>query len=196
MPTAGGWASFRRETSWPSSRRVDPGPFGPGHFARAIRPAVPGLGAARHLCPTCRPALRCGRQRQMPRGAPNGRGAAMNEQTKFDKGMGLLRIVLGAGFLYAGLEKVLQLGGGGPFNVAGFLKGATAGAIPGSTATQGVNPTHGFWVSLAANTDAVSAINFLVQFGEIAIGVALILGLATRFAGICGVVMMVLFYIA
>jgi len=120
----------------------------------------------------------------------------MNEQTKFDKGMGLLRITLGAGFLYAGLEKVLQLGGGGPFNVAGFLKGATAGAIPGSTATQVVNPTHGFWVSLAANADAVSAINFLVQFGEIAIGVALILGLATRFAGICGVVMMALFFVA
>lgn len=120
----------------------------------------------------------------------------MNEQTKFDKGMGLLRIVLGAGFLYAGLEKVLQFSGGGPFNAAGFLKGATAGALPGSAATQVVNPTHGFWVSLAGNTDAVSAINFLVQFGEIAIGVALILGLATRFAGICGVVMMVLFYIA
>ena len=105
-----------------------------------------------------------------------------NETTRFEKAVGILRITLGAGFLYAGLEKVLQLGGSGPFNAGGFLKGATGGAIPGSTATQIVNPTHGFWVSLAANTDAVSAINFLVQFGELAIGVALILG----FALLCG----------
>jgi thiosulfate dehydrogenase (quinone) large subunit len=119
-----------------------------------------------------------------------------NDTTRFEKAVGILRITLGAGFLYAGLEKVLQLGGSGPFNAAGFLKGATAGAIPGSTATQIVNPTHGFWVSLAGNTDAVSAINFLVQFGELAIGVALIVGFATRFAGIAAVAMMALFYVA
>jgi thiosulfate dehydrogenase (quinone) large subunit len=120
----------------------------------------------------------------------------MNETTKFDKAVAVARIALGAGFLYAGLEKVLQFGGAAPFTAAGFLKGATAGALPGSAAGTVVNPTHDFWVSLAGNTGAVSAINFLVQFGEIAIGVALILGLATRFAGICGVVMMALFYVA
>ncbi|HVA87959.1 MAG TPA: TQO small subunit DoxD [Candidatus Saccharimonadales bacterium] len=119
-----------------------------------------------------------------------------SEVTRFEKGVGLLRITLGAGFLYAGLEKVLRLGGGGPFNAAGFLKFATGGALPGSDPKAIVNPTRDFWVSLAGNADALSAINFLVQFGEIAIGVALILGLATRFAGICGVVMMAAFYIA
>jgi hypothetical protein len=39
-------------------------------------------------------------------------------------------------------------------------------------------------------------INFMVVFGEIAIGTALILGLATRFAGMAGVLMMALFYVA
>ena len=34
------------------------------------------------------------------------------------------------------------------------------------------------------------------RVGEIAIGLALILGLATRFAGVAGVVMMALFYVA
>ena len=119
-----------------------------------------------------------------------------NETTRFEKAVGLLRITLGAGFLYAGLEKVLQLGGIGPFNAGGFLKGATTGAIPGSAAGAIVNPTHGFWVSIAGNADAVTAINFLVQFGELAIGMALILGFATRFAGISAVAMMGLFYVA
>lgn len=107
-----------------------------------------------------------------------------------------LRIVLGLGFLYAGLEKVLDFAGTGPFNAAGFLGHATGGALPGSAATAIVNPTHDFWVSLAGNAQAVSAINFLVQAGELAIGLALILGLATRFAGIAGALMMGLFYVA
>jgi thiosulfate dehydrogenase [quinone] large subunit len=107
-----------------------------------------------------------------------------------------LRIALGAGFLYAGLEKVFQFAGTGAFNVAGFLTHATGGALPGSAATAIVNPTHDFWVSLGGNAGAVSAINVLVQGGEIAIGIALILGLATRFAAISGVVMMGLFYVA
>jgi thiosulfate dehydrogenase (quinone) large subunit len=107
-----------------------------------------------------------------------------------------LRITLGLGFLYAGLEKVLDFAGSGAFNAAGFLTHATGGALPGSAATTIVNPTHGFWVSLGGNAEAVSAINFLVQAGEIAIGIALILGLATRFASICAVLMMALFYVA
>ena len=107
-----------------------------------------------------------------------------------------LRITLGLGFLWAGLEKVFQFAGTGAFNAAGFLTHATGGAIPGSAATAIVNPTHAFWVSLGTNAGAVSAINVLVQGGEIAIGLALILGLATRFAAISGVLMMGLFYVA
>ena len=107
-----------------------------------------------------------------------------------------LRITLGAGFLWAGLEKVFQFAGTGAFNAAGFLTHATGGAIPGSAATAIVNPTHDFWVTLGGNAGAVSAINVLVQAGEIGIGIALILGFATRFAAIAGVVMMGLFYVA
>ena len=107
-----------------------------------------------------------------------------------------LRIALGLGFLYAGIEKAFQLAGAGAFNAAGFLTHATGGALPGSAATAIVNPTHDFWVSLASNAAAVNAINFLVQAGEIGIGIALILGFATRFASATALLMMVLFYIA
>ena len=111
------------------------------------------------------------------------------------KGLAVLRIALGAGFLFAGLEKFLDITGK-PFSAAGFLKGATGGTLPGSDPKVVVNPTHDFWVSVAANPQAVEVINFLVVFGEIAIGVALILGLFTRFAGVMGALMMGLFYVA
>ena len=107
-----------------------------------------------------------------------------------------LRIVLGAGFLFAGIDKVFQLAGAGVFNAGGFLTHATGGSLPGSAATAIVNPTHDFWVSLGSNAGAVSAINVLVQAGEIGIGIAPILGFATRFASIAAVLMMALFYVA
>jgi thiosulfate dehydrogenase [quinone] large subunit len=113
------------------------------------------------------------------------------------KGLAALRIAVGAGFLYAGLDKVVHFDGGTKaFSAAGFLKGATLGAAPGSADGVVVNPTHDFWVSLVGNAGLMSVINVLVVFGEIAIGVALILGIATRFAGIMGGLMMGLFYVA
>ncbi len=114
----------------------------------------------------------------------------------YGKATAIMRIALGFGFLYAGLDKVLQLGGGGPFSAAGFLKGGTLGSVPGSATGVVVNPTHGFWVALAGNTDLMGLINFLVQFGEIAVGLCLILGLATRFSGIMGALMTGLFFVA
>jgi thiosulfate dehydrogenase [quinone] large subunit len=113
------------------------------------------------------------------------------------KGLAALRIVLGVGFLYAGLEKVLDFTGSGkPFSAAGFLAHGTAGTLPGSAADAVVNPTNGFWVGLAANTAIVDMFNTLVVFGEVAIGIALILGFATRFAGIMGALLMGLISIA
>ena len=106
-----------------------------------------------------------------------------------DRGIFVLRSVLGLGFLFAGLEKLLLP----PFSAAGFLTKSTGGNWLGTT---GINPTHDFWVSLGGNPTAVSIINFLVVYGEIAIGVALILGLATRFAAVCGALMMGLFFVA
>jgi thiosulfate dehydrogenase [quinone] large subunit len=121
----------------------------------------------------------------------------MDTTRNLGKGLAALRIVIGAGFLYAGLDKAIHFDGGAKaFSAAGFLKGATLGTAPGSAAGAVVNPTHDLWASLAGNPGLVSAINFLVVFGEIAVGVALILGIATRFAGVMGGLMMGLFTIA
>jgi thiosulfate dehydrogenase [quinone] large subunit len=113
--------------------------------------------------------------------------------TSKDRGIFFLRVVLGFGFLFAGLDKFFMWASGAPFTAAGFLQHATGGAWLSQT---GINPTKDFWVSLGQNAGAVSVINTLVVFGEIAIGVALILGLATRFAAVCGVLMMGLFLVA
>ena len=113
-----------------------------------------------------------------------------------DKGIFALRAAVGAGFLFAGLDKFFMWAGGAPFTAAGFLKFATTGAWLGSDPKAVVNPTHGFWVSLAGNPGLMSVIDTLVVFGECAIGIALILGLATRFAGLAGATMMALFYVA
>jgi thiosulfate dehydrogenase [quinone] large subunit len=121
----------------------------------------------------------------------------MDTTRKIGKGLAILRVALGVGFLYAGLDKVVHFAGGTKaFNATGFLKGATGGAIPGSADGAVVNPTHDFWVALAGNPGAMSVVNFLVVFGEVAIGVALVLGVATRFAGIAGTLMMALFWVA
>ncbi len=113
-----------------------------------------------------------------------------------DRGIFFLRAVVGMGFLFAGLDKFLMWSGGKPFTAAGFLKGATGGAWLNSAPTAIVNPTHSFWVSLAGNGSLMSLIDTLVVFGECAVGIALILGLATRVAGTAGALMMALFYVA
>jgi thiosulfate dehydrogenase (quinone) large subunit len=109
-----------------------------------------------------------------------------------------LRIATGFYFLYAGLDKVFSfIGGSEPFSAAGFLAFATAGTTSAQVAEGTiVNPTAPFWADLAANPTALSVIDFIVPFGQIAIGLALILGLATRFAGVMGFAMMAGFTIA
>lgn len=112
-------------------------------------------------------------------------------------GLATLRIALGAGFLYAGLDKVIHFDGSTKaFDAAGFLKFATLGSAPGAAEGAVVNPTHGMWVSLAGNPALMSMVNALVVAGEVAIGAALILGLATRVAGGAGALMMALFWVA
>lgn len=121
----------------------------------------------------------------------------MEGTTRFAKGLAVLRVALGAGFLYAGLDKVVHFDGSkAAFDAGGFLKLATAGTLPGSAEKAIVNPTHDFWVSVASNPTIVSVVNTLVVTGEIAIGIALILGIATRFAGTMGALMMALFWVA
>jgi thiosulfate dehydrogenase [quinone] large subunit len=121
----------------------------------------------------------------------------MERTQRIAKGLAILRVALGAGFLYAGLDKVFHFDGTtAAFSAGGFLKFATVGTLPGSAEKAIVNPTHDFWVGLAGNPGLVNVINVLVVFGEVAIGAALILGIATRFAGVMGAVMMGLFWVA
>jgi len=117
--------------------------------------------------------------------------------TGFAKGITILRVALGGGFLFAGLDKALDFAGSGKaFDATGFLKGATGGAWLASDPKTVINPTHDFWVSLAGNAGLMQIVNTLVVTGEIAIGAALVLGLATRFAGLAGTLMMGLFFVA
>lgn len=115
---------------------------------------------------------------------------------KTNRGIFILRAAVGLGFLFAGLDKYFMWASGKPFTAAGFLQFATSGQWLGSDAKAIVNPTHSFWVSLGQNASLIHVIDTLVVFGEIAIGLALVLGLATRFAGLCGAVMMALFFVS
>lgn len=125
----------------------------------------------------------------------------MEGKTAF-KALAAIRIVLGWGFLYAGLSKFLMIGSGEPFSAAGFLRFGTAGTWPGVAETaEGAtplvhNPTQQLWIDLAANPTLLALVDTLVVFGQVSIGMALILGLATRFAGVMGFTMMTLLTIA
>ena len=91
------------------------------------------------------------------------------------------RIALGFLFLWGGYQKILtQLGGKSA--TTGFLSGAS---VAGS-------PFAGFFNSLAGNGVAES----LVVYGELLIGISLLLGVATRLGSISGAVMMLVFTVA
>jgi thiosulfate dehydrogenase [quinone] large subunit len=117
-------------------------------------------------------------------------------------GVALLRVVVGVIFIWAGLDKVTNGGAPGQWTAASFLKYATNGTLgwPFVTGTPDpkavYNPTHDFWVSLAGNTTAMTVVNNLVVAGECLIGVALIVGIATRFASYMGALMMAFFFLA
>ena len=110
-----------------------------------------------------------------------------------------LRILVGVIFLWAGLEKLLAPE---PFSAAGFLEFATGGSlgwpfVSGEVAEGTIfNPTHDFWAGMATNDGAMGVINFIVPFGQIGIGISLILGLLTRFGAAMGTLMMLGFFFA
>lgn len=110
-----------------------------------------------------------------------------------------LRVVVGVIVLWAGLEKVFAPQ---PFDAAGFLQFGTGGTVGWPFVTGEVpegtvfNPTQGFWTGLPANGAAMTAVNFLVPFGQIGIGVGLVAGLLTRFGAAMGTLMMLFFFLA
>jgi thiosulfate dehydrogenase [quinone] large subunit len=111
------------------------------------------------------------------------------------------RVVIGIIFLWAGLEKLIGSGAEG-FSAAGFLQFGTNGTlgwpfVSGEPPEGAVyNPTHELWTSVGSNDTLMPFVNFLVVFGQLGIGVALILGLFTRFAAAMGTLMMLFFFVA
>jgi thiosulfate dehydrogenase [quinone] large subunit len=138
------------------------------------------------------------RRKRNRAGATQDREKGAQEMTGLTRSRALgilaMRLTVGWVFLYAGIEKIF---GAEPFSALGFLKFGTIGTTAAQVAEGTVvNPTHAFWVDLAGNPTLLGIINFIVPFGQVAIGAALILGLATRFASVMGTVMMAAFWIA
>ena len=96
-----------------------------------------------------------------------------------------LRLVMAWVFLQAGLEKWAEGGWGDPlaWSSTGFLQNAVADA----------NPLHGLFTWFA---NYGSIIDPMVIFGQILIGLALLLGVLVRFAALMGGLQMLLFWTA
>ncbi|WP_186579935.1 DoxX family protein [Aquibacillus kalidii] len=95
--------------------------------------------------------------------------------------LAIIRIYLGYEFLHAGYGKVT----GGGFDASGFLQGAIAKSSGDHPAVQG------WWAAFLENVALPNAdlFTFLVMWGEVLVGIALILGLFTNFATLMGMVM-------
>ena len=91
----------------------------------------------------------------------------------------LMRLLMGWIFLWAGLDKAVN-----GFTAEGFRLHATSG------------PLQGWFMDLGADASALSVIDPLVTYGQIAMGAALVLGAATRLTLVFAAAMMFLFYLA
>ena len=126
------------------------------------------------------------------------------ETLKHAKWAGILwlvaRLWLGYAWLTAGIEKVFGAGSAawvGPkagTAVAGFLKGAIAQSAlaPGFDPSKTPHPAVQTWyANLAQNVFLPNAtvFSYLVAYGELLVGIALIVGLFTHFVALMGVLM-------
>ncbi len=91
-----------------------------------------------------------------------------------------LRLVIGFAFLYSGAEKVI-----GGFDARGYLLNVAA--------TNG-NPLEGLFLWMGQTPWFVDLVNVAVPWGELAIGLGIMVGLLTRLAAFFGALMMLLFY--
>ncbi|OGF69142.1 hypothetical protein A3H65_00980 [Candidatus Giovannonibacteria bacterium RIFCSPLOWO2_02_FULL_45_14] len=89
----------------------------------------------------------------------------------------LLRVSIGWLFLYAGLSKLMK----GNWSAAGYLNSAKT------------FPDLYHWF---ASPGILPVINFLNEYGQILIGISLILGILVRYSSISAVLMMILYYFA
>ncbi|WP_254537883.1 DoxX family protein [Halomarina litorea] len=91
-----------------------------------------------------------------------------------------LRLTIGFAFLYSGVDKVLN----------GFAAG---GYLNNVAATNG-NPLAGLFAWMGSTPWFVDIVNVAVPYGEVAIGLGIMVGLMTRLAAFFGASMMLLFY--
>ncbi|WP_262174639.1 DoxX family protein [Haloarcula laminariae] len=92
-----------------------------------------------------------------------------------------LRLMMGLAFLTAGLGKLL----GGGFSAAGYL--ANAPAANGS-------PLADLFISMSQTGWFMDFVNVAVPWGQLLIGLGLIVGCLTRLAAFWGAFMMLMFY--
>jgi thiosulfate dehydrogenase [quinone] large subunit len=91
----------------------------------------------------------------------------------------VLRVTMGWFFVWSGFDKLMT-----DWTAAGFLVNASRG------------PLKDLFVDMGSSSAAVNVIDPLVMWGQILIGITLILGLFTRFSLFWAGVMMLMFYIA
>jgi thiosulfate dehydrogenase [quinone] large subunit len=133
------------------------------------------------------------------------------ETLKSPKYAGLLwlvaRLWLGYEWLMAGWEKVVGpgsavwIGNKAGIAVTGFLQGAIAKSplAPGFDPAKTPHPAVQLWYAeLVQNVFLPNAtlFSYLVAYGEVLVGIALILGLFTRFSALMGVIMNLAFLFA
>lgn len=94
--------------------------------------------------------------------------------------LALIRIYIGYAWLSAGIGKIT-----GGFDASGFLQGAIASAGGDHPAVQG------WWAAFLEHVALPNAglFTFLVMWGEVLVGIALILGIFTNFAALMGITM-------
>jgi len=102
----------------------------------------------------------------------------------------LLRLYVGWAWFDAGLHKIT-----GGFDATGFLKGAVAGPVADKATGAAVYPTYVAFLDNFALPNA-KLINFLIPWGELLIGIGLILGTLTTAAAFFGLMLNFMFLFA
>jgi len=93
-----------------------------------------------------------------------------------------LRLMMGLAFFQSGISKVLS----GGFSAAGYLQNA-----PPANGS----PVAGLFVAMGQNPVFVDFVNIAVPWGELLIGLGLIVGAFSRLAAFWGAFMMLMFYL-
>lgn len=103
--------------------------------------------------------------------------------------LALLRISIGSIFLWAFFDKFLGLG---------FATVVGKAWIMGGSPTMGYlkNATHGPFAEIFKSMAGNPIVDVLFMFGLFGVGIAFVLGIALRFAAICGALMMALMYMS